>query len=120
MMTTPIGISILLRRPEKTPVLSQSMTLTPMMKVPTTVPTGSTTELSDHRQSVQKAACTLSSKLSVKCREPQLHLPAFKISQQVYAEYISINNKEKLVQCAVLGKRSTPVGDGIIAELIIQ
>ena len=61
-----------------------------MMKVPTTVPTGSLTEGADCRRPLQKAGCNLSGTLSFKCWEPQLpscpHLSAFMTSPQVYTE----------------------------------
>lgn len=95
MMTIPIRASILLGRNVQTSALCQSMTSIPTTKVPTTVPTGRTTELAEHRQPVQKAACAVSSRLSVKCREPPLHLPASKTSRWVYAECVSRNKGQR-------------------------
>jgi len=61
-----------------------------MIKVPTTVPTGSPTEGADCRQPLQKAGCNLSGTFSFKCWEPQMpscpHLSAFMTSPQAYTE----------------------------------
>lgn len=95
MMTIPIGTSIRLQRKAKIPAPSPSIASTPTMRVPTTVPTRSTTDLADRRQMVPKAACALSIRLAVRGREPQSPLPASETSQQVQAECVSINKGQR-------------------------